>query len=155
MDAKKLIDISCQIIVEKGSQPVFAYFADFRNDPLWRKEINKTTTNTDTIGINTRITEHSFLSGKVPDYVSTIICTDLQPGKQIISESVPENMFWTKSTRIVEPLSDNTSKITYRIQFDGNIVKHGLGIALPKFIVSFYTKKTMIKYLKQLKKNLE
>lgn len=154
MDAHKQIDVSHQLVINKESRIVFDYFSDFRNDKLWRKEINKTEINTTSIEVNTKIVEHSYLSGKVPDYISTLTCTHLQPGKLVISESVSENMFWAKSTRIVEPISESKCRITYRIQFDMDIVKHGLGMALPKFFVSFYTKQTMKKYMNQLKKNL-
>lgn len=155
MDAQKLIDVSHQQVINKESTIVFNYFSDFRNDKLWRKEINKTDIDTSIIQVNTKIVEHSYLSGKVPDYVSTLTCTDLQPGKLIVSESVSENMFWAKSTRIVEPINESKCRISYRIQFDIDIVKHGLGMALPKFFVSFYTKQTMKKYMNQLKKKLE
>lgn len=141
--------------INKASHLVFDYFADFTKDPQWRKEINKTETSSRPIGVGTTIIENSFLSGKVPNYISTLTCTALDPGKLIISESVPTNMFWAKSTREVEHVTDNTCTITYRLQFDMDIVKHGLGIALPKFFVTFYTKQTMKKYMKQLKKNLE
>jgi hypothetical protein len=45
--------------------------------------------------------------------------------------------------------------VTYRLQFDPAVVKHGLGFGLPRFMVHFYTKSTMKKYLAALKGILE
>lgn len=72
-----------------------------------------------------------------------------------MSETTPQNKFWSKNTRLVEPSSNKKTQVTYRLQFDRNIVKYRLGFSLPKFLIYFYTKSTMKKYLAVLKSILE
>ncbi|QMU29505.1 SRPBCC family protein [Adhaeribacter radiodurans] len=153
--ADNIIDLTATIKISKSPAKVFAYLSNYTNDSLWRKEINWVKLNTGTIAKETVITEESFLSRRVPNYVSTLQCTDIQNNRLITSETIPGNPFWAKNTRMVEPLPSNFTKVTYQLQFDRNIVKHGLGFNLPKFLVNFYTRSTMKKYLAVLKKNLE
>lgn len=152
---KQLIDITSSIIISKNHKSVFDYFSNFENDKFWRQEVNDTNINTETMGVNTLITQGSFLSKKVPNHISKLKCTDFQPYQQIICETTDRNDYWLKTTRQTEPLSNDSTKVIYRIEFDGDVVKHGLGFSLPKIIVSFYTKLTMKKYLAVLKKNVE
>lgn len=152
---KQLIDITSSIIISKNHKLVFDYFSNFKNDSLWRQEVNDTKINTETIGVNTLITQDSFLSKKVPNHISILKCTDFQPHKKIVCGTTDKNDYWLKTTRQTESLSDDSTKVIYRIEFDSDVVKHGLGFSLPKIIVSFYTKLTMKKYLAVLKKNVE
>jgi hypothetical protein len=152
---KQLIDVTSTINISKNHKLVFDYFSNFENDKFWREEVNDTKINTETLEINTLITQDSFLSKKIPNHISILQCTDLQPYQKIVCETTESNDYWLKTTRQTESLSDDSTKVIYRIEFDGGVVKHGLGFSLPKIIVSFYTKMIMKKYLAVLKKNLE
>jgi|ERR1035437_6433516 hypothetical protein len=151
----KLIDITGNIIINKDCETVFDYFSNYTNDKFWRKVIHETKINTDHIEKNSIITENSFLSRRIPNYITTFKCIDFQPDKLIICETTAENTFWSKNTRYVEALTGNITKVTYRFQLDINIVKHGLGFRLPTFLVYLHTKLEMKKYLSALKRILE
>ncbi len=155
MTDKDVIDLTATTNISEKPEIVFKYLSNYTNDSKWRKEINRVKINTDLVKKGTLITEESFLSRRVPNYVSKLQCLDFQENNLVVSETIPGNTFWAKNTRMVEHLPNNSTKVTYRLQFDRNIVKHGLGFNLPKFLVNFYTLSTMKKYLGVLKNNLE
>ncbi len=143
------------VIINKDIGTVFGYFSDYRNDRFWRKEVNSTKLNREPLGKGTIIVQDSFLSGKIPNYITTFVCTEFVPGSSIACETVAGDSFWSKMNRRVETAPGNKTKITYEIAFDIEIVKFGLGFRLPQFIVNSYTKRTMSKYLSVLKGILE
>ena len=151
-----MIDITLKVLILKDANTVFNYLSDFRNDKFWRKEVNETQLNTKEMQLNAIITEDSFLSKKVPHYISVLTCTELTPNQLIVCETVPETKFKAKSTRQTIALPNkNQTKVIYRLQFELAIVKFGLGFALPKFIVQWYSLQIMKQYLAKLKGNLE
>jgi uncharacterized membrane protein len=149
------IDVTATIEIAKSTQRVFDYLANYTNDPRWRAEIKDVQLSTPSVGQKTQITEVSFLSKKVPRHVSVLQCVALQPGRAITSETTSASPFWSRNTREVESLPGDRTRVTYRLQFDPGVVKYGLGFALPRFVVQFYTKATMKKYLAALKGILE
>ena len=151
----KKIELTHSIIISQDYKTVFEYVANYAHDALWRKEINRVEIDTAQVGKGTQIKEESLLSKKVPNHINLLQCTDFQEYKAITSETTNQSMFWVKNTRAVEPLGTNQTKLTYYIAFDTAIVKNGIGFSLPTFILHFYTKQTMKKYLKVLKKILE
>ena len=149
------IDITATIQINARPQTVFNYLADYANDPQWRAEIRDVQLSTRTVREKTLITETSFLSKKVPRHVSTLQCVVLVPGQSVTSETTAASPYWSRNTRTAEPLPGGRTRVTYRLAFDPRVVKHGLGFGLPRFIVRFYTKATMKKYLAVLKGILE
>jgi hypothetical protein len=155
MKNKKTIDITGTIVISKNHKEVFEYFSNFTNDTFWRKEINETKVNTGRIELNSIISQDSFLSKRIPHHIAIYKCKELLSNKSIIIETTNENSFWQNNSRQITELSENTTEVIYRIQFDFDIVKYGLGFGLPKSLVNFYTKITMNKYLSKLKTILE
>lgn len=151
----KQIQISSNIIIKKDRQTVFEYLSHYPHDTVWRDEIKHIEMSTPMVEVGTRITETAYLSPKVPAHQNLLKCIDFQRNATITSETIAESMFWQKNTRSVESLPDGTTKVTYSIAFDTQIVRYGIGFGLPAFILSFYTKQTMKKYLKVLKRTLE
>lgn len=149
------IDITATIQITARPQTVFDYLANYTNDPQWRAEIKDVQLSTPSVREKTLVTETSFLSKKVPRHVSTLQCLALVPGQSVTSESTAASPYWSRNTRTVEPLPGGRTRVTYRLAFDPRVVKHGLGFGLPRFIVHFYTKATMKKYLAVLKGILE
>jgi uncharacterized membrane protein len=149
------IDVTATIEIARNAQTVFDYLANYANDPRWRAEIKDVQLNTPFVRQKTLFTEVSFLSKKVPRHVLALQCVALQAGRAITSETTAGSPFWSRNTREVEPLSGDRTRVTYRLQFDPAVVKHGLGFGLPRFMVHFYTKSTMKKYLAALKGILE
>ncbi len=149
------IDITATIEITAKAQTVFDYLANYANDPRWRAEIKDVQLSMPSVREKTLVTETSFLSKKVPRHVSTLQCVALVPGQSVTSESTAASPYWSRNVRTVEPLPGGRTQVTYRLAFDPRVVKHGLGFGLPRFIVQFYTKATMKKYLAVLKNNLE
>jgi hypothetical protein len=73
----------------------------------------------------------------------------------VVYESLPANLFWLKNSRQVEKIARDSTKLTYHLEFDADIVKYGIGFKLPMFFLRYYTKATMNKYLNKLKLILE
>jgi uncharacterized membrane protein len=156
MPAKsKPIDVTATIEIARDARTVFDYLANYTNDPRWRAEIQDVQLSTPSVREKTEVTEVSFLSKKVPRHVSVLQCVALAPGRSIASEATAASPFWLRNVREVEPLPGNRTRVVYRLQFDPAVVKHGLGFGLPRFVVHFYTKATMQKYLAALKRILE
>jgi uncharacterized membrane protein len=149
------IDVTATIQIARDAKTVFDYLANYTNDPKWRAEIKEVQLSTPSVREKTEVTEVSFLSKKVPRHVSLLQCVALAPGRSVASEATAASPFWSRNTREVEPLPGDRTRVVYRIQFDPAVVKHGLGFGLPRFVVYFYTKTTMKKYLAVLKRNLE
>lgn len=99
--------------------------------------------------------EDSFLSKRVPHYRKELQCTQFEPNASVTWETLPDNLYFLRSTRTVAPAAGGQSKITYRIEFDKAVVKHGLGFSLPAFLVTYVTRKAMRQYLRQLQQVLE
>ncbi len=150
-----IIALSGTIVINKDQETVFSFLSDYRNDPKWRKEINQTTINTPQIQVGSLLTEDSFLSRKNPHYLSHLICSELLPHSRITCNTTPETKFYSKNTRSVKKIDNESCKVIYQLEFDTAIVKHGLGFQLPGFFLKFYTNSVMKDYLSVLKKHLE
>lgn len=149
-----LIYASGTITICTDHQTLFEYISNLENDKFWRKEINFTTMSSlPELGV--LATEDSFLSKKVPNHILSLKCIEFQNNSCIVYETSPKSKFYLKSTRKVETISKKESRLIYTIEFDASVVKHGLGIGLPKFLIEFVTKSDMKKYLKKLKVILE
>ena len=151
----KNITVSSSIIINKDVHSVFSYVADLRLDKNWRKEINDTTLSTASPELSSIATESTFLSKKVPDNKIKLKCTIYQQDDLVVHESLPDEPLYLMNSRQVEPMPDNTTRLTYTIEFDTAIVKFGIGFNLPLFLLKYYTTQTMNKYLRQLKQILE
>lgn len=148
----KLVEEEISIVINKDIETVFEFFCDLRNDKFWRKEINFTTA--DKIELGAVAVENSYLSKKVSNYTSKLICCEYMKNERITYETLPD-YFFLRSNRAVEFVTANATKITYKLAFDKAIVKHGLGFDLPHFLVSLVAKSDMKKYIHRLKKIVE
>ena len=149
------IGVQFEVLISRDVESVFNYFSDLRNDKFWRKEANETTINTEKIELHTIIEQGSFLSKRVPNYITFFVCTEFVPNKAMICETDQDQKFWSKSIRITEAMKPDLTKVKYTVEFDFAFVKHGLGFNLPTFIIHLFLKKTIKSYLAQLKNNLE
>jgi hypothetical protein len=82
-------------------------------------------------------------------------CIGFIQDQKIAYETLPHAQFYLLSVKQVETISENKCRVTYNIEFDKNIVKHGLGFGLPKFIIDIVVKRDINKYLKKLKAVIE
>jgi hypothetical protein len=150
-----MISIEQSIVVNRDHIAVFDFYADVRNDNCWRKEINHTTLSSEAPVLGCIAIEDSFLSKKVPHYVTKMACTQLIYGQLICFETLPDIKFKMKSHRSVKAIDTNKTELTYQIEFDERIVKHGVGFNLPRFLVRWVALSDMKKYLSTLKQILE
>lgn len=154
MTNKKLINTTGTVVVNTNSERAFDFFANPSNDNLWRTEINKATLDGN-LQLGVLVSEYSNLSKKASNDLIELRCVKYEHNKLAIFETPENAQFYQRSHRQIEAISDKTTKIIYSLDFDINIVKHALGFALPKFIVSFKAKSDLKKYLQQLKTILE
>ena len=150
-----MINVQGSIIVTKDISTVFDYFSDLRNDKTWRKEINATSLSTARPEAGSIVTEHSFLSKRVPDYVTVLVCTTFRQNDTAVYQTQPGNPFFLQTTRKVQQASPATVSLQYQLVFSKAIVQHGLGVQLPALLVTWFTTYTLKKYLAQLKTILE
>jgi len=99
--------------------------------------------------------EDSFLSKKTPSNVLKLKCVEFIQDQKIVYETLPDAQFYLLSVRQVETISENKCRVTYNIEFDKNIVKHGLSFGLPKVIIDIVVKRDIKKYLKMLRTVVE
>ncbi len=154
MTHKNPINTSGSILISQNTEIVFAFFTNPGNDNLWRTEINKSTLD-GPLQLGVTVSEYSYLSKKVPDNLVELKCIQFDKNKMAVFETPGDARFYLKSQRMVKAVSDNTTEVTYKLEFDKSIVKFAMGFSLPDFIVSMKAKSDMKKYLRQLKTQLE
>lgn len=146
--------IKGEILIETAASKLFAFVSNLENDQLWRKEINYSQSN-GSAQLGTLVKESSFLSKRVPENILELTCTEFILNSQITYTTLNPNSFYLQSKRNVVPINSKQSKFIYKIIFDKNIVKHGLGFNLPNFLIQMAAQSDMKKYLKKLKQVLE
>lgn len=154
MALQKLITISGTIVVNKNQETVFNFFANPTNDKFWRAEINESTLN-NTLQLGVLVSEYSYLSKKAPNNLIQLECVEYTQNETAIFETLNNAPFYERSERQVKSITINTTEVTYKLNFDKNIVKLALGFSLPRFIISLKAKSDLKKYLQQLKSVLE
>lgn len=154
MTNRNLIKATGTILVNKNIESTFDFFANPTNDSLWRTEINDSIPD-GPLQPGTTISEYSYLSKKAANNLLKLQCVHFDRNHLAIFETPTGSRFYLKSQRMVKAVSDDTTEITYQLEFDKSIVKFAIGINLPDFIVSYKAKSDMKKYLRQLKQQLE
>lgn len=151
---KKRIKASGTISVNKNVESVFDFFANPGNDSSWRTEINKSILG-GTLQLGVTVSEYSNLSKKASNNLLEIKCVQFDKNKIAVFETPNDSKFYLKSQRMVKAVSNNTTELTYKLDFDKSIVKFAIGFNLPNFIISLKAARDMKKYLRQLKNQLE
>ncbi len=154
-DKKQLIKINDSIHISCKLSDVFDFISNYTNDKYWRIIVKETIMNTAHVEKNTVMKETIFLSRKYPSFTSSFICTEFEKDKQVRTESLPEEPFYSKNTREVVALDNRTTCVNYQYVFDVEMVKYALGIGLPKFLIRLSVQHEMKTYLKELKKVME
>ncbi len=154
MTNKKFIKASGTILVNRNIERVFDFFANPGNDNLWRTEINNSVLD-GTLQLGVTVSEYSYLSKKASNNLLELKCVQFDKNKIATFETPRNTTFYLKSQRMVKAVSDNTTELTYKLDFDKSIVKFAIGFSLPAFIISLKAGSDMKKYLRQLKTQLE
>ncbi len=151
----RLCAVTSNIVIRANANAVFEYVSDLRNDRHWRTEITDTKIKDEKIKLKTIAIEDSYLSKKIPNHKTILECVEFLPPKKIVYQSIPASDFLIMNSREFEEIDNAATKLLYTVAFDSAIVRYGIGFNLPLFFLKYYTKKTMNKYLKSLKKILE
>ena len=150
-----VIDLSATVIIRQNVPAVFRYISNLSLDKTWRKEIIRTIVKGPFFGLNSIAVEHACLSKKVADHQTSFVCTTYTANRLIAYESLPENRYWQQAIRQVEQTLNGHTRLVYTLRFDASLVTYALGFWLPRFLVTYYTKTTMKKYLRNVKHILE
>lgn len=154
MKNRKLIKISRTILISRDVENVFVFFANPSYDHLWRAEINKSILD-GVLELGVTASEYSYLSKKASNNLIEMKCVQFDKNKIATFETTNSSRFYLKSQRIVKVVSENTTEISYKLEFDKGIVKLATGFNLPSFIISWKANIDAKKYLLQLKRQLE
>lgn len=154
MKKKEIISNSGTLLVNRKVETVFEFFSNPENDKFWRKEINQSTL-VKPLQVGTMVAEYSYLSKKAPCHLTELRCVQYEKNKMAVFETMPEAKFYLKSQRLVSAVSENTTQIFYKIEFEGELVKFALGFSLPAIIIRLKSNRDLKKYLGNLKTKLE
>lgn len=138
------------INIEAEHQKVFRFVSNYSNDRKWRSEIISTTLIGAT-GVGNVAIERSFLSKRIPKYTRKLHCTDFAKDSSITYETISGSIHYLKNSRKVVQSLNNSTDLTYQLEFDPSVVKFGLGFRIPAILINMVTKRSMKKYLKTLK----
>lgn len=101
------------IDIDRPAAEVFAYLADFENNPKWQGGMDRCRwTSEPPVGVGSTYEQVAHFLGKA--ILTTFEVTALDPGRSIRIESVVST-FPIQATREVEPLGDDRCRVTARI----------------------------------------
>lgn len=104
------MQVSSEVVVDRPSDEVFDYVADFSNNPDWQGGMRSCVwTTLPPIGVGSRYEQEASMLGR--PVRSTFEVTGFDPG-HLISIATLESTFPIQVTRTVEPLADGRSRVT-------------------------------------------
>jgi hypothetical protein len=150
----KIFTCSGELVVNKPLPIVFGYFADMCNDQFWRDEVKKTTAN-GVPELNCLVQQATELNKSKPLYTASYVCNKFIANDTIVYETTTESEDWQRNIRKCEAINDVSTRIVYTVEFEKNIIKHGMSVVPPSFMVEMFLTTTIKKYLQQLKQRVE
>jgi uncharacterized protein YndB with AHSA1/START domain len=150
-----VVAVRRSIIIDASVEKVFAYAADLRNDPHWRREVNRTTLDTITPGVGTIATEDARLSAKAPHFVTKTVCLAYEANHRLDCATIAGSPTWMRVSRTFNPLGPTSTEFSYSLEFEHKVIKLALGFNLPRLLIRWYTGRTMATYQRELKRILE
>lgn len=108
------LDFTHRIDVERPADAVFAYFADFANNPAWQKGMVacRWTSPTKMVVGATYVQEARFMGRQIDTHFEV---TAFEPG-QSISIASTQSTFPIQVTRSVEPLTEGSCRVSAHIR---------------------------------------
>ena len=147
------ISINGNIKLSVPITKAFAFVANLDNDRLWRKEINVTKMSGEP-AIGVLAEEFTYFSKKNSNQILQLECTEFIENELVIYTTVRDSPFYLMSIRKFTETGSHETLFEYEVCFDARIVKAGIGISLPRFIIQMGAQRDMKNYLKQLSKLL-
>lgn len=137
------------VVIGAPVEKVFAFAADFENDPLWRAEVQRMEyTSERPIGVGSLAVENARVLGQTLE--TTTVTTDYEPNRRVAAESVSGPVPIVAS-RDFEAVPGGT-RFTYTLESDTG------GVLLFRFVQPILTRwyqKRIESYLRILKGFLE
>lgn len=150
----KVFISSGEIVISKPVATVFSYLADMRNDQFWRDEVKHTTAESGP-GLHCQVQQQTELNKNKPLYSASYICNKFIANEEAMYETTTDSTDWQRSIRHVQAIDASTTKVLYTVEFERNIIKHGMSVVPPSFMIDLFLTATIKKYLQQLKDKLE
>lgn len=106
--------VRSSVIVNRPVGEVFAYVADYRNDPRWRTEVREMRYTPDNnVGAGAHVTETSALFGR--RVVTESLITAYEPNRRVDFESI-SGPYRVRGSRIFEPV-DGGTRVTCELEW--------------------------------------
>lgn len=106
--------VRSSVVIDRPIEAVFAYVADYRNDPAWRTEVREMRyVPEDRIGAGSHVIETSILFGR--RVVTESVLTAYEPNRRVDFESV-SGPFRVRGSRTFEPVGDGT-RVTSQLEW--------------------------------------
>lgn len=104
-----MINLTNRTEIDVPAATLFAYVADFSNNPAWQSGIRSTDwTSSPPIRAGSTYDQHTYY----PDTVTSYEIIAMEPGRSITTESRAGATMPTTVTRTVDPLSESRCRVT-------------------------------------------
>ena len=144
-----MIKVQHTILIRRPVHDVFAFVANYENDPQWRSEVRSMRNMpTAPIGLGTQTVEISQVMGQHLE--TTTMITEWEPDHRVVSQTTAGRIPLV-STRLVEPAGTGTA-LTYRLEGD----ERGVFVfRLVRPLLERWYQRKVEGYLQTLKRRLE
>lgn len=152
-EAVEMITIERSVVIDRPRRAVFAYAADFLNDPDWRAEVNTMTVDGPR-RIGAVYTEDSTL-GLQQHWVTLTELTVWKPRRKVAAETLATSPYYLRSQRTFRRTSDGGTRLTYLLEYDAAMADAVFGFPVPPAFVEAGYGAIMRVYLNKLRSLLE
>lgn len=128
-----IISIERSVVINRAPKRVFAYAADFLNDPAWRAEVNTMTVDGPR-RLGAIYTEDSTL-GLQQHGVTLTELTDWEPRRLAAAETLPTSPYYLRSQRTFERIGPKRTRLTYLLEYDAAMAHAVFGFPVPAPLV--------------------
>jgi hypothetical protein len=141
------------IVIKSSVENVFKFAADAINDERWRTEVHSI--NSDgPFATGTVYIEDAFL-GFHYNYITKVELKKIEYPTLAFYETTQDNPYKLRSLRLFESIKDNSTKFTYRVYVEEDLIFDILFEGIPLQIAEQGYRSLMRSYLKKLKHILE
>ena len=107
------VDVECSVEIDRPADEVFAFVADFANNPRWQGGMDSCRWTSDTRGVGATYAQVAHFLGKTIETHFEV--TAVEPGRSISIESTVST-FPIQVTRSVEALGPGRSRVTAHVR---------------------------------------
>lgn len=151
--AGELFTIKVSVVIKRPINKVFKYAGNTKNDASWRSEVHIIHSDGE-FEVGTRYKEDAKL-GKHKHYITEVELVNIDAPFEAVYITVEENKYYLKSSRLFEPIDENQTRFTYKVDIEKKMIGDIVGIQLPLSVIKPIYKSKMLKYMKKLKRIME